>query len=306
MNRCPITYELCGEKKYSDKGLTQLGVNKLEDFPYSAKEQVQLAIKLAAKLSIQGVQPKLSAVLNVSKGIFEVVEIGGRFIIKPPHHLYDELPQNEDVTMKMAKSVEIDVPLHGLMYNVDGSFSYFIKRFDRLPKGEKVAMEDFTQLLGFSRETKYEGSMEKVISVIEKHCTFPVVEKARLFRMVMFNFFVGNEDMHLKNFSLLRTDGGVKLSPSYDLLNSTIVLKGTEEMALPLKGKKSRFNRSDLLNYFGRERLNLPTSFLDQEMALFEKSFSKWQQLIEQSFLSLPMQKNYLELIQTRREQLVI
>ena len=51
---------------------------------------------------------------------------------------------------------------------------------------------------------------------------------------------VGNEDMHLKNYSVITRNGKTELSPAYDLLNSTIVLKGdAEEIALPLKGKKT-------------------------------------------------------------------
>lgn len=130
---------------------------------------------------------------------FEIVELGGTFILKPPHPIYDELPQNEDVTMRLAKSVGIEVPFHGMIYNIDDSLTYLIKRFDRLPRGHKVATEDFSQLMGHSRDTKYESSMEKLIPVIEKHCTFPLLEKMKLFRRTLFNFLVGNEDMHLKN-----------------------------------------------------------------------------------------------------------
>ena len=100
MNRCPITYELCETQKYSNKGLKLLSKNlkNLNDFPYTAKEQIQLASQFAAKLSIQGVQPKLSVRLNAAKEEFEIVERGGKFILKPPHQTYDELPQNEDLT----------------------------------------------------------------------------------------------------------------------------------------------------------------------------------------------------------------
>lgn len=301
MNRCPITYELCQDKKYSTLGLKQLSKNlkNLKDFPYTAKEQIQLAAQLAAKLSIQGVQPKLSIKLNVSQEGFQVVEKGGTFILKPPHHIYDEVPQNEDMTMRLAKTVGIEVPLHGMIYNIDGSLSYFIKRFDRLGK-QKIAVEDFSQLLGFSRETKYESSMEKVISVIEKHCTFPLIEKLKLFRLVIFNFLVGNEDMHLKNFSLIRRNNKVELTPAYDLLNTTIIIQGKEEIALPLNGKKSRLNSNDLIYYFGQQRLKLPEKVLEEEMTRFKKAIEIWEALIKESFMSKKTQEHYLELTRKR------
>jgi len=302
MSRCPITYELCESEKYSKNGLKLLSRNlkNLNDFPYTAKEQIQLASQLAAKLSIQGVQPKLSLRLNVAKEEFEVVEKGGRYILKPPHQTYDELPQNEDLTMRLAEIVDIEIPLHGMIYNIDGSLSYFIKRFDRLAKNQKVGVEDFSQLLGFTRDTKYESSMEKVVSVIEKHCTFPVIEKLKLFRLVLFNFLVGNEDMHLKNFTLIRHENKVELSPAYDLLNTTIVLQAKEEIALPIRGKKSKLSRTDLIEYFGSERLGLAHVVLKQELLKFEQSLPTWIELINQSFLSQKLRDCYLELIQQR------
>ena len=76
MNRCPITYEEIGyDRGYSKKGLSLLSRN-LEDllpFPYSVDEQLQLASELAAKISIQGVQPKLNARLEVKRRSFVVV-----------------------------------------------------------------------------------------------------------------------------------------------------------------------------------------------------------------------------------------
>jgi len=302
MNRCPITYELCADQKYSIKGLRLLSRNlkNLKDFPYTPKEQIQLANQLAAKLSIQGIQPKLSIILSVAREVFEIIERGGKFILKPPHQIYDELPQNEDLTMKLAKIVDIEVPLHGMIYNIDGSLSYFIKRFDRLSRNQKVAVEDFTQLLGYSRETKYESSMEKVISVIQKHCTFPIIEKLKLFRLVIFNFLIGNEDMHLKNFSLIRRENKIELSPAYDLLNTTMVINAQEEIALPIRGKKSNLNRSDFIAYFGIERLGLTEVVLKEELLKFERSLELWHSLIDQSFLSQKLQVRYHELIQTR------
>lgn len=287
MNRCPITYELCGNQKYSLKGIRLLSkvLKQLKDFPFTSKEQIQLASQMASKLSIQGVQPKLSVVLNVKNEEFEVKERGGKFILKPPHHLFEEVPQNEDLTMRLANLVGIEVPFHGMIYNKDGSLSYFIKRFDR-SRSHKIAVEDFSQLLGFSRDTKYESSMEKVISVIDKHCTFPVIEKQKLFRLAIFNFLIGNEDMHLKNFTLIRRENKVELSPAYDLLNTTIVMKATEEIALPLRGEKSRLTRADFIDYFGKERLGLSEAVILKEMQNFEKCLVPWTELLQSSFLS--------------------
>ncbi len=301
MHRCPITYQPCNGKRYSQEGLKLLSksLKNLKDFPYTPKEQIQLAAQLASKLSIQGVQPKLSLVLSVKEESFKIVEQGGRFILKPPHHLYEEVPQNEDLSMRLAKQVGIEVPLHGMIYNIDGSLSYFIKRFDRL-RSKRVAVEDFSQLLGYSRETKYESSMEQVVSVIDKHCTFPVLEKLKLFKLVVFNFLIGNEDMHLKNFTLITRENKIELSPAYDLLNTTMIMSAQEELALPIRGKKKKLTRADLVDYFGVTRLGIPEPALENELLRFERALEAWDRLITDSFLSEKMRSLYGKLIADR------
>lgn len=306
MNKCPITYEWT-EGLYSKKGLQLLSyrLKNLKLFALTSHEQVQKALEIVEKLSIQGVQPKLILHLNVSKEEFSVMEKGGEFILKPPHAQFEELPENEDLTMKMASEVGISVPIHGLIYNIDQTLSYFIKRFDRVNKKTKLRVEDFSQLSGHSRETKYESSMEKVALLIDQYCTFPLIEKAKLFRLVLFNFLVGNEDMHLKNFSLLEKNGVVELTPAYDLLNTTIVLKTSEEIALPLKGKKSRLSRKDFFEYYGKERLGLNETHLKNEETHLLNGIKTWEPLIEKSFLSPKKQQQYKDLYKARLERLL-
>ena len=188
MSRCPITYEECEGRKYSSNGLKTLSprLNSLKDFPYSAEDQVREAMVRAAKMSIQGVQPKLSVRLNVNKGVFEIVDTGGRYIFKPQTKNYREVPENEDVTMRLAESIGIDVPVHGLVYSKDDTMTYFIRRFDRVGRNKKIAVEDFAQLSGKDRETKYDSSMEQIVSLIEQFCTFPAIEKLKLFNLTLF------------------------------------------------------------------------------------------------------------------------
>jgi len=303
MNRCPITYELCGEQKYSAQGLKLLSpkLKDLLDFPYNKGDQLKEAMARATKMSIQGVQPKLSARLNVSAGIFEIADQGGNFMIKPQNDLYEELPENEDLTMRLAALAGIEIPLHGMIYSKDGSRSYFIKRFDRLPKKKRVAVEDFAQLTGQTRETKYSSSMEKVASVLDQFCTFPLIEKQKLFRLTIFNFLCGNEDMHLKNFSLIRRNGKVEISPSYDLLNTTIAMSNPqEEFALTLAGRKSKITKENLIDYFGSERLGLTPIVIEKTLQEIENQKLKWYKQIQISFLSEEMKKKYVELMSLR------
>jgi serine/threonine-protein kinase HipA len=303
MNRCPITYKPCGDDLYSIEGLKLLApkLTALQNLPFSASEQRQEAVNRAAKLSIQGVQPKLSAVVSVKNQQFEIVDQYGNFIIKPQSDIFPELPENEDLTMRMAKVFGIEVPLHGLIYSKDNSKSYFIKRFDRYGKGRKYATEDFAQLTGSSRDTKYNFTMEKIVKVIDDFCTFPSIEKAEFFKRTLFCFITGNEDMHLKNFSLITKGGKTTLTPAYDFLNSSIAIKNPqEEMALALKGKKSNFKAGDFIDYFGKERLELSNKVIDQTLKKMFDSVEKWNGLIEISFLSDIMKEKYIKLVQER------
>ena len=257
MSRCPITYEECEGGKYSLRGLKKLSprLKNLKDFPFSAEDQVKEAIARAAKMSIQGVQPKLSVHLDLKNEIFEIVDTAGRYIFKPQTKNYREVPENEDVTMRLAELIGIDVPLHGMVYSKDNTMTYFIRRFDRVGRNKKIAVEDFAQLSGKDRETKYDSSMEQIISLIDQFCTFPAIEKLNLFNLTLFNYLVGNEDMHLKNFSVIRRDFKVELSPAYDLLNSTIILNSQEELALPLRGKKNKKIQQTRFNKLGIDRI---------------------------------------------------
>ena len=303
MNYCPITYAPCGENRYSESGLRLLSTELtfLKDLEYTAEEQRIEAFNRASKMSIQGIQPKLSAKLNIKEGKFDIVDKGGRYILKPQHHLYPEMPENEDITMRLAAEIGLQVPLHGLVWSKDNSLTYFIKRFDRKGQNDKVPVEDFAQLAGLSRDTKYDYSMEKVINVINKYCTFPSIENLKLFKLVIFNYLIGNEDMHLKNFSIITKDAKVALSPHYDLVNSTIEYKNQdEEIALPLKGKKKHLTRSILVDYFGIERCELTARSVEKVLETISLSVQKWKELINISFLSKEMKGKYHDLLDAR------
>ncbi|MCA0402731.1 MAG: HipA domain-containing protein [Proteobacteria bacterium] len=308
MKHCLITYMPISEQEnYSSKGLQLLSpqLKELTPIDLSANEQRQEAIDRVGKMSVQGVQKKLSAQLKVKTGHFAIVDQNGHYILKPPSENYPELPQNEALTMSLAEMVGLEVPVHGLVYSKDKSLTYFIKRFDRKGHNKKLALEDFAQLSGRDRHTKYDSSMEQVINVINQFCTFPKIELVKLFKLTVFNFLIGNEDMHLKNFSLITRNKKVTLSPAYDLLNSTIAQKNTkEEIALPIRGRKNNLTKHDFFDYFASERLELNQNIILETIQQFQQAIPKWKKLINISFLSLPMQEKYLNLLKLRAKRL--
>ena len=302
MNRCPITYEPC-EGLYSGRGLKVLArkLHDLKPLSYSALELRQEAAARASKMSIQGVQPKLSARLVIKEQRFDLVDQGGQYILKPQIADYKQVPENEDLTMRLAALVGIEVAAHGLLYGKDGAMTYFIRRFDRTGRQGKRHVEDFAQLAGLNRETKYHSSLEQVVRLVETFCTFPAVEKIKLLRLTLFSFLVGNEDMHLKNFSIIRQGDVISLSPAYDLLNTTIVLqRPEEELALPLNGKKNKLKREDFLNYFAKARLSLPERVIDKVLSDFVKVRQEWEDMVGISFLSDDMKEKYTQVLTER------
>ena len=310
MAYCPINLEpLPTGRSYSEPGLKSIHskLKHLEPLEYSYAAQLKEVRRRSDKMSIQGVQPKLSAVLKLKDSCFALVDRGGRFILKPNPLAYEEVPANEALTMRMAAEAGIEVPAHGLLRAKDASWVYFVKRYDRVGRTGKVHIEDFAQLSGATRETKYDSSLEQVVQLLEQFCTFPAIEKPKLAKRLLFCFLTGNEDMHLKNFSVWMQDGVVSLTPAYDLLNSTLVLENAkEESALPLRGKKRKLNKELWLNYFCKERLQLTEEQIDSVVKDLKEALPVWDRLIGQSFLSLEHQLGYRTILYERANRLGI
>jgi serine/threonine-protein kinase HipA len=207
--------------------------------------------------------------------------------------------------MRLAAAVGIELPQHGLLYSSDESLTYFVKRFDRTGRHAKVAVEDFAQLSLRTRETKYSASMEQVAEVLERFTTFPTIARRELFLRTVFCFLVGNEDMHLKNLSLITSRDRISLSPAYDLVSTTLLLPGVrEELALSIRGRKNRLTRSDLIDSFGRERLALTNQAIDGALARFQAAADEWEALVAASFLPADLQRAYRELLRERAARL--
>lgn len=156
------------------------------------------------RIAVTGVQPKLSVTLEKIKGQNRLIVVGlwGEYILKPQHPDFQEMPQSEDLTMHLASLFKMPICDHTLIEASDGTLIYLAKRFDRV-KDQKIHMEDFCQLSGFLTENKYKGSYEKIGKLISKYCTQTGFDALTYFELVLFSFLTGNNDMHLKNFSVL-------------------------------------------------------------------------------------------------------
>lgn len=308
MKRCLFTYKPLskGEENYSSVGLKLLSRNliHLKVFSYNQAEQIQIAQKMVGKISIQGIQPKFSVVLSETQQTFTEIEKNGKYILKPQVKEYERLPENEDLTMHLVAMTGLKVPWHGLIKCSDESHSYVIKRFDRSGK-EKISTEDFSQLIGASRVTKYDVTIEKVAEAISLYCTFPTLEWFKLYQIVLLAFLLGNEDLHLKNLSVMTSKDKIELSPVYDFINTTIAMASPEEeMALSICDKKKNFTKKDFIEGFAIPTLFLPRAKVEKELQKILKLIPLWKEKIETSFLSPQQKKKYLDLLSERAKRL--
>jgi serine/threonine-protein kinase HipA len=206
-----------------------------------------------SQMAVTGVQAKVSLSIHRKEELNEVkkltiVGLYGDYILKPPSEHYEQLPELEHLTMKLAHLCGLKTVPHSLVRLKDKTLCYITKRVDRHQKG-KFHMEDMCQLTERLTEDKYKGSHEQVAKTILKYSSNPMLDVSNFYELVLFCFFTGNADMHLKNFSLLGDLlGNYTLSPAYDLLNTALVIKSDkEELALTLNGKKSKLKYNDFL-----------------------------------------------------------
>ena len=273
---------------------------------YRREELDALAAQvIQAQTSLTGVQPKLSLNLHKHEGSNRLTIVGlwGDFIFKPQTDAYPELPENEDLTMHLAEAARIKVVPHSLIHLADGSLGYITRRIDRTKKGEKIDMEDMCQLTLHPTEYKYKSSCEQIAKAIAAYSSTPRLDLVNFMQVLLFSFVTGNNDMHLKNFSLYRPKALYQLSPAYDLLNVAIANpKDKEEIALPINGKKAQIKLADFLKASD-------TMGIEQRVTLglingLRDAMPAWIDLINNSFLSDEMKQNYLDLISRRMDVL--
>lgn len=274
---------------------------------YTLQEMEELAKQvIETSVAVPGVQPKLSMglikdILNDgSRGRLTVIgALGGNYILKPQNMTFSGMPENEHLTMKMAEICGISTVPSSLIRLKSGELSYITKRIDREENGTKIHMLDMFQIL--EAFDKYRGSVEKIGKAIEKHSSNTLLDLLRFYEVVIFSYFTGNNDMHLKNFSLILNNENWEFSPAYDLLNVHLHLpEDKEESALTIGGKKNKLSKTDFIDL--RLKLGLTQKQIENTFKRFVKAEPKMITLIHQSFLNENYQNLYIQLLQKRLE----
>lgn len=271
--------------------------------PYSKADIESLALEVVrSQVTITGVQPKLSVDLEKEKGgekRFTIVGLWGGYILKPQTEQYANLPENEDLTMHLARLAKINTVPHSLIRFKDGSLAYITKRIDRDKKGNKIPMEDMCQLTEKLTEQKYKGSHEQIAKKIVEFSAYPVLDLINYVEILLFCYLTGNADMHLKNFSLYKKIKETTLTPAYDLLSTKLVIpEDTEELSLTLNGKKRKLKRSDFDNLL--KTMKVEDKVIENTYNKFRKVLPLWYDFIEISFLPNQMKIDYKALIEHR------
>lgn len=261
-----------------------------------------LALAMAGHTSLSGVQRKISVGLSADRMTLRLEAEGGRYILKPQSQTFPNLPENEHLTMLLAAKAGIETPAFGLVRLADGSLAFVARRFDRADDGRKRLQEDFCQLAERSPKDKYQGSAELCARLVRRHADEPGIEALKLFRLMVFVWWTGNGDMHLKNFSVLRSDEGLnRLSPAYDLLCTRLPIPD-DHLALPIGGNTKDITREQWLGFAGA--CGIPERAVVRVFSTIAGTMPTAADLVMRSALPKEAKEIYVALLQERKERL--
>lgn len=266
------------------------------------------------RISISGVQEKITLYLDKNKFRFPNEGEIGQYIVKPiPRDLLHvgQVPANEHLTMQIAEQVyKIHTAPNAMIFFSDDSPAYITKRFDLKEDGSRRRKEDFASLAqkteeNAGKEFKYEYSYLEMAALIKQYVGASAPQIERLFSLILFNYLFSNGDAHLKNFSLLETESkDFILSPAYDLLctrihvdDSDLALKNglyEEDMEHPSYVKYGFYAYDDFYD-FGL-KIGLQPIRIKSLLALYNSKKEEVISLINNSFLNDKMKTIYRDM----------
>lgn len=234
------------EQRYHPKCLmTLFGHRRCPEVTLEGHSVAEAIAEQSDKISISGVQDKVIVDWDAKGECIRPAD-DGRYILKVPVAAYRHLPENEHLSMSLARLIGLLVPWGGLVKMPDGAPAYIVRRFDRTSTASKLRQEDFCSLSGRMPTQKYEGSAEECAAMVRKYAVDAEDSLRRLFLLFLFSCWIGNDDLHLKNLSLAQSaGGGYTLSMAYDLVCSRLYPQVAKGMALPLNGRKLHHQRTD-------------------------------------------------------------
>ena len=256
-------------------------------------------------LTVPGVQKKLS--LHLSSDLnarLTIVDYPTGYILKPQTEEFANMPEFEDLAMRLAEIMGIQTVPHALI-KMNDEYAYITKRIDREITENQTrlyAMEDFCQLSYRLTQDKYKGSYEQCGRLIKKYSTTPGLDLSELFLRVAGSFIMGNSDMHLKNFSLKETEPGnreFQLSKAYDMLPVNVIMpEDKEQLALTINGKKRNVHKKEFPIL--AESCGISRNAAERMIGKICSTESKLLKAVDESYLSTEQKEQVKDLIRER------
>lgn len=288
-------------KRYHPRCLNRLfGTTRQPKIPFGVADLPGIVTKAEGRMSISGVQAKISIRLDKASGKIESAVTGGTHILKPESDRFPQIPMNEHLCMNMAEELGMRVPPHGLFAMSDGNLCYIIKRFDRTDDGSKIPNETTFQIAGST--DKYMGSLEQVGKTIRAHAANVGLDMIDFFERALLCFLTGNGDMHLKNWALLGQGEDITLAPCYDLVSSRLYIEKEEDSALTINAKKNKLKRSDFEAL--AKNLQIDAKAAANIFDKLERAQETLRAMIVQSELRTDLRQELLSILGTRYKRL--
>ena len=242
------------EPRYEGLSLQQLRELAEE----GATKSVQMVTK--AHLSLAGASGKVGLYYNPEemKWYLPLGKAPSTHIVKQSHVRLDSIVTNERLSLLTAHYAGIETPESNIINTGAGEENevlFATKRYDRLiiPEADNIIsgldapyrlhQEDFGQALGIAPVNKYEPAggnyMKQMFQLIREHSANPIEDQIKLWRVIVFDYFIGNTDNHVKNYSLLYGPDlkKIRLAPAYDVISTVIYESSAREMAFHIGGE---------------------------------------------------------------------
>lgn len=191
------------------------------------------------RLSLAGVQEKAAVCLLDGK---IAIPLGGTpttHVLKPSISRIPGSVQNEYICLRTAARLGLPVP-HVKMGRAGTELYLLVERYDRkITEDKKISrlhQEDFCQALGFREKyQRFGGPGFKDCFELLMKTRIPAIDRDLFMRAVVFNYLVGNNDAHGKNFAILYgIDGSARLAPFYDMLCTQAYAELTSDMCMKI------------------------------------------------------------------------
>lgn len=292
-------------------------ISAILNFPAPKADNLAEFQKHTTRLSISGVQLKYS--LRRENKELVMTQKAGEYIIKPvlastQLAALKDSPENEHLTMQIARQLfRIRTAANGLIHFSDGEPAYITRRFDLKPDQTKYQQEDFAQLLNrtsvlHGQNYKYDATYEEIGRLIKKYVPAALPALEELFRLVVFNYVVGNGDAHLKNFSLMQLQTGeYRLTPAYDLMSTKIHTPYENDIALelyegcldsPFYSAYGYYGRPDFIEF--AKRLGVTEKRSSTILENYINAQEKMVEMIQKSSLSPESKNSYVSTVKDR------